>query len=213
MKLTLLLCVALAHPVLALFDAPSAQMMRGSPAKNGEAEASAHRVEQKVAVDEARRLQGMMSFVPLSCNAALETQPSCPSWSSVFGSSTIFFLERVIVPCGTCVTMDQQNLTLAQGLDIQGKLVFPDGFTGTMHTASLTVQGQLEMLSTGPVDGAPRIHIIMIGDQAQTFAPIGENAAKCGSGGSCNVSRKAITVAGGKVNSKYIIRTSPAFWY
>lgn len=201
MKLTLLLCVALAHPVIALFDVPSARMLRGPPAKTGETEASIYPMEQKDAVDEARRLQGMNNFVPLSCNAALGTQP-CPSWTSVFGSATTFFSGRVIVACGTCVTMDQQNLTLAQGLDIHGKLVIPDGFTVTVRTASLTVQGQLEMLSTGPVDGTPKIRIIMTGDQAQTFTPIGENVANCGSGGSCNVSRKAITVAGGKVNSK-----------
>ena len=210
MKLTLLLCVALAHPVIALFDVPSAQMMRGQPAKTGEAEASIYPMEQKDAVDKARKLQGMNNFVPLSCNAALETQP-CPSWTSVFGSSTTYFPERVIVACGTCVTMDQQNMTLAQGLDIQGKLVFPEGFIVTVRTASLTVQGQLQMLSTGPVDGTPKIRIIMIGDQAQTFTPIGENAANCGGGGSCNVSHKAITVAGGKVNSKCNIRASPSF--
>jgi hypothetical protein len=211
MKLTLLLCVALAHSALALFNASSARTMRGPYAKNGEAEASTYPMEQKDAVDEYRRLQGMNIFVPLSCNAALQMQTSCPSWTSVFGSSTTSFSERVVIACGTCVTMDQQNLTLAQGLDIHGKLIFPDGFAVTMRTASLTVQGQLEMHSTGPVDGTPRIRIIMIGDQAQTFTPIGENAAKCGSGGSCNVSRKAITVAGGKVNSKCNIQTSPAF--
>ena len=208
MKLALLLCVAWMQSVLAFFNVSSSQMMRVRSVKTGDAEAPTYPMEQKDAIDEARRLQGINNFVPLSCNAALDQQP-CPSWSSVFGSSPSFS-QRVTIECGTCVTMDQPDLTLSQGLDIRGKLLFPDGLVVTLRTASLTVQGQLDMHSTGPVDGTPRIRIIMIGDQAQTFTPIGENAANCGSGGSCDVSRKAITVAGGKVNSKYILM-SPAF--
>jgi len=156
-------------------------------------------LEQKDAVAEARRRLIMDDFVPLSCNGALDLQP-CPSWGSVFGPATTTFPQRVIIDCGTCVTMDQPDLTLEQGLDIRGKLIFPESFAVTIRTSSITVQGELEMHSTGAIDGSPWIHIIMMGDESQFFTPIGENAANCG-GGDCEVDRKAITVAGGKVNS------------
>jgi len=151
----------------------------------------------KVAIAKMRRQLLLDDFVPLSCNAGLG---ACVSWTSVFGIAAEFS-ERVIVGCGTCITMDHPGpeLTLLQGIDIQGKLVFEEGYAITLRTASITVQGELEMHSTEPINGSPKIHIIMIGTASQSFTPIGENAGICS--GDCAVDRKAITVAGGKVNS------------
>jgi len=141
----------------------------------------------------------MEDFVPLSCNSNLNLAP-CVSWTSVFGNE-IQFANRVIVDCGICIHVDQTELVLLQGLDIRGKIVVPENHALILKTSSLTVQGELEMQSTSPVNGTSWIRIVMIGSQEQTFEPVGENAGKCS--GDCNVDRNAITVAGGKVNRTF----------
>jgi hypothetical protein len=157
--------------------------------------------EKIVQVDEERRLE-VDDFVPLSCNNAVL---DCDSWTTVFGNVAAH-TSRVVVPCGTCVTMDHPGpvLTLQDGIDIQGKLVFPDNYSLMVQTTSIVVQGQLDMTSTKLVDGTSTIRIRMIGDnKLQTFTPIGENAGACG--GDCVIGKKAIVVAGGKVNRKCTI--------
>jgi G8 domain len=149
--------------------------------------------------------EAIQDFVPLTCNANLG---SCVSWSQTFGTQTQV-ASRIIVDCGKCITMDHPGptLTLTAGIDIRGKLIFPDGYSLTLNTASITVQGVLEMTATKPVDGSPLIRIVMIGsDTAQTFTPVDANAAACA--GDCKVGMKAITVAGGQVNRKYCTSTS-----
>ena len=151
-------------------------------------------------------VSAIQDFVPLSCNSNLGTT-ACGSWTTIFGAAKEF-ANRVIVDCGTCITMDHPGpeLTLTGGIDIRGKLVFPDAYSLTLRTAMITVQGELQLTSTSKaVDGTPLIRIIMIGtDTEQTFTPVGENSAACVSGtnvsGLCKVGKKAITVAGGKVN-------------
>ena len=154
----------------------------------------------------------IQDFVPLSCNSNMT---ACVSWTQIFGTAAEFPF-RVIIDCGTCITMDYPGteLMLAAGIDVRGKLVFPDGYALTLRTAMITVQGELDMTASKAVDGTPMIHIIMIGsDTNQTFTPVGENAAACVQDsffGNCKVGKKAITVAGGKVNCTYwwILSTS-----
>jgi G8 domain len=144
--------------------------------------------------------EAIQDFVPLSCNSNLG---ACVSWTQTF-KTDVQFANRIIIDCGTCITMDHPGptLTLTAGIDIRGKLVFPDGYSLTLSTASITVQGVLEMTATKPVDGSPLIRIVMIGsDTAQTFTPVDANAAACT--GDCMVGMKAITVAGGQVNRTY----------
>ena len=202
MTINRILFLVLALSCLVLPNECTTQRMRSRATKNGQVHGAIYPIEQKYAVAEAHTILLVNDFVYLSCNSALDDQP-CPSWTSVFGSSATVFSERVIIECGTCITMDQRDVTLEQGVDVRGKLVFPEGFAGTVRTASLTVQGELEVYSTGPVNGTPMIHILMIGSQAQSFTPIEENSSNCG-GGNCDVGHKAITVAGGKVSSKYM---------
>jgi hypothetical protein len=159
--------------------------------------------EESNQVDEERRLD-VDDFVPLSCNNVIS---NCNSWTTIFGS-VAEHTSKIIVPCGTCVTMDHPGpeLTLQDGIDIQGKLVFPDNYSITLRTTSIVVQGELDMTSTKVVDGTPNIQIIMIGDNSlQKFTPVGENAGACG--GDCVMGKKAIVVAGGKVDRKYSIVT------
>lgn len=144
-------------------------------------------------------------FVPLSCNANLP-QATCVRWSVYFGTSAVHNV-RLVVRCGDCVTMDfGPSLTLNDGLDIHGKLVFPENYAITLYTAGIVVMGELEMQSTrAPITSTPLIRFVMIAeDENRAFVPIGENAAACGrlalAGSSCVVGKKSITVAGGKMN-------------
>lgn len=153
--------------------------------------------------DQHRRL-AIEDFQPLSCNAQVSSA-FCRSWTSVFGSSTSFS-GRKVVPCGSCVRMNAPgpDLFLNGGLDIQGKLVFPDGYSINVHTPMIVVQGELEMTSSKPVDGVPTIQITMTGRNVeQTFEPIDTNANACGDGLLCEAGENSITVAGGKVTSKF----------
>jgi len=138
-------------------------------------------------------------FVPLSCNA----NPSpCQPWSTVFGISAMH-LERLIVPCGTCVRMDMSGtLVLRGGLDIQGTLEFPDtNGQLVIETTMIVVQGVLQMRARKPIDGRYTYKFILTDEVDQYFTPIEENALSCG-GNDCLAGMKSITVAGGRVDSK-----------
>lgn len=147
-------------------------------------------------------------FVPLSCNADLATAV-CNTWTSLFGSSSTF-TSTIIIPCGTCVQMNHPGpeLSLLSGINIIGKLVFPnDGvYRLTIYTATVIVQGELDLQSTQTaVTGTPLIRMIMIGSQDKlTFRPVNENANACPNF-DCEVGFKSITVAGGKVNRKLVV--------
>ena len=140
-----------------------------------------------------------VNFVPLACNNNFS---SCVSWSTKFGTSSTK-VKRVVINCGECITMDHPGpvLTLLDGLDIRGKLIFPDNYQLEMRSTLIIVQGVLEMQSTKPVNGVPSVKFFMTGDTDQFFIPINENTNVC-NGGACIAGKKAIVVAGGKVNSK-----------
>lgn len=98
-------------------------------------------------------------------------------------------------------------LTLSGGIDIHGKLLFPDSNTYKIEvrTPLIAVQGELEMISSSKaVDGTPLVKFLMTGDADQTYTPVGENALACGGGGTCNAGKKAVVVAGGKMNSTFV---------
>ena len=157
------------------------------------------------------QVDGMKDFVPLACNANIATA-SCNSWTSVFGTSTSFS-QRLVIPCGQCVIMDVvgETLALLGGLDVIGKLVFPDGYKLNLSAPVIAVQGELEMIATKQVDGTPNIKITMIGNVDQAFTPIDINAKACNGAVTCNAGKKGIIVAGGKVNIHGIPDATPAW--
>ena len=75
------------------------------------------------------------------------------------------------------------TLTLQDGIDIQGKLVFPNS-------------------NVNLVVNTPLIRFVLTGGNEQSFTPIGSNANACG-GGKCSVGKKSFTVAGGKMNGEF----------
>jgi hypothetical protein len=94
------------------------------------------------------------------------------------------------------------NVTFNDGLDIVGKLVFPDGYRVNVYSTLIVVQGVLDMKATGVVTGTPSIQFIMIGDNLDTvFTPVDVNANACGVS-TCSTGKKGVIVAGGTVNRK-----------
>ena len=150
---------------------------------------------------QSRRLE-TLDFVPLICNRKLD-RVVCSKWSQRIGKDTVYS-KRITIECGECVIMDHPgaNLTLANGLDVRGKLIFPDGYKLHMISTMIVVQGHLEMSATKQVDGLPSIKFTTIVNNDEQFFPMGENKGKCGGETFCTVGKKSITVAGGKVASK-----------
>jgi hypothetical protein len=140
-------------------------------------------------------------LVPLICNANIN-KATCQNWSTKFGNNSVYS-TRVIVPCGECIIMDHVgDITFNDGLDIVGKLVFPDGYRVNVYSTLIVVQGVLDMKATGPVTGTPYIQFTMIGDNVNTvFTPVDANANVCGIS-TCSTGKKGIVVAGGTVNRK-----------
>lgn len=166
---------------------------------------SRHSVEgdNKVA---ARGLEVVEDFRPLACNDGLSSA-QCSSWSSMF-SSAPSHMNEIVIPCGQCVTMDiAGQLSLAGGLDIQGKLVFPDGNKLTLRAPYVRVQGELHMFSSKIPNGQEDVKFIIYGvdETVTSFVPADSNRDVCG-GFACKAGKKPIVVAGGKL----VIEALPA---
>jgi hypothetical protein len=155
-----------------------------------------------------RRLQSSIDirdFKTLVCNSNLSKNTCTKTWSSVFGTSNSH-TRRIVIPCGECITMDHASgiLDLKGGIDIIGKLVFPDGYKINLTVTSVIVQGELVMTATKQVDGIPSIKFTMVGTSDDlTFTPVDVNANACKGVSTCTVGKKSIVVAGGKVSCKY----------
>lgn len=155
-------------------------------------------------------------FQPLPCNANLD-KARCVPWSTLFGHN-LTWVKRIVIPCGTCVTMDLASggtLTLNDGLDIQGKLVFPDnGYRLTVYSTLIAVQGELVMISTSAVNGNPSLHVILTGQDDQYFSTADSvNKNACNGGSMCYAGKKVIVIAGGQVTSKYFDEACEVCYY
>ena len=143
-------------------------------------------------------------FVPLPCNTPMG---ECVNWSDQGYDPSA---GMVTIPCGTCVIMDDvgPTLNLENGIDVVGKLVFPDGYRITITTPFFYVQGILEMTSTRATSGEVDVKIILTSsddnishslvphDMANIFS---NNANMCPPTG-CNVGNRPFVVAGGQLN-------------
>ena len=100
---------------------------------------------------------------------------------------------------------DGPAIHLQEGINILGKLVFPDGYNLEVKTTKIVVQGELVMSATDKaVDGTPSIKITLEGEDEQTFTPADSNAGNC-DGGDCSIGKKPIVVAGGKITREYTV--------
>lgn len=158
-----------------------------------------------------RQLQDVLAFERLSCNQVIAP---CQSFVETFGSDDIKD-STVTIPCGECYTMDHAGpmLTFSLGLDIQGKLVFPESYSLHVVAPMIVVQGELDIYAKEkPVDGEEQVVFTMIGeDEEQTFTPINENANKCRGEPTCVAGKKAFVVAGGVVDIQAIPERTPTW--
>jgi hypothetical protein len=139
-------------------------------------------------------------FSALDCNSGLEEPQACLPWTSAFSNATSHS-EEVLIPCGQCYEMDLSDVTLdlTGGLDIQGKLVFPDGYKLTLKAPFIRIQGELHMTSTKIPNGQEDVKFVLTGtnENLTKFTPAGNNVEACN--GQCSVGKKPIVVAGGKL--------------
>ena len=134
----------------------------------------------------------------------------CVNWSTQSFNLTS---GVVTIPCGQCVIMDADSsadLVLPNGLDIQGKLVFPDGYKITIRSSFIFVQGILEMISTRATSSEQDVKIILTGDDIQTLIPHQDNAQHCPESG-CNVGNRPIAIAGGTLDIHGLQETCPTW--
>jgi len=149
----------------------------------------------------------MGEFTPLPCNAALTTADCTTTLSSILSSSP----SSPLIPCGTCAVADLNGSTLSapNGLDIEGMLYFPPSASGILEAAHIIVQGVLKIdppaptsifQSQGRTNG--QVKILLNGPDSDVhMTPHVHNAAACMmSGGSCNVGKRPIVVAGGRLD-------------
>lgn len=160
-----------------------------------------------------RKLQSGL-FTSLDCNAELESEHCDATWTSQFGSNQALHSLPVVIPCGQCITMNfpGEKLQLQGGLDIQGKLVFPDGYKLELESPYIRVQGELHMTSSKIVDGNPDIRVLLTGTDTDktAFRPADSNADLC-QGIPCQVGKKPIVVAGGRLVIRGLPQETPTW--
>jgi len=160
-------------------------------------------------------IDGMRDFVTLSntCNQGIESA-TCRSWAAEFGVTSVHN-TRITVPCGYCFIMDHagETLTFNKGLDIHGKLVFPNqnGYKLEVIATVIAVQGMLKIESTKQVTGVEAYKFTMIGNDDNEFTPIDVNAKNCKGEVTCGTGKKAIVVAGGHIDINGLPANTPSW--
>ncbi len=151
-------------------------------------------------IQESRSLQSVNKFESLldaPCNKDLASDPCTTTFSSL-----VQIDSPTIIPCGTCAVVDsnlEESLTLL-GLNIEGKLVFPNNRKITIKTPFVYVQGQLDISADAVVSPDNlAVSFILTGSIDQMFTPHAYNSNAC-NGRSCAVGKKPFLVAGGRIN-------------
>jgi hypothetical protein len=136
----------------------------------------------------------------------LDTAP-CVS----FSAQNFNVSEKIEIECGTCVTVDVAgDLVLEQGLDVQGKLVFPASRQALKVTTPFVfVQGEMviEELSDKHIPQSDQLlefHFVGT-DDVMFVSHWNQTFDKCESG--CNLSKKPFAVAGGTLDFQGIHNT------
>ena len=151
-------------------------------------------------------------FQPLSCNGQLTSAdvdcvPTSPNYagtlSDLLAAADTAAGEQVVVPCGWCAvasTTDGSTLDLSGGgLNVEGMLHFPPSANLTVVTPHVFVQGVLQM-DPPDTDLANTVRVRLVGSDDQYLVPHEENAMACDPAVGCNVGKKAVAVAGGRLD-------------
>jgi len=142
------------------------------------------------------------SFQPLTCNALLDTVTDCSSTVSSMDLSSV-----ITIPCGECWTWDLTGEQTLKGLDIEGKLIFPDNHVVNITTPYVFVQGELVIPNSQstiePGNVGVSITLVTKSSGADiTFRPSQDpNRNVCEEFDSkrCNLGKMPFLIAGGRV--------------
>ena len=142
------------------------------------------------------------TFHPLDCNVDLSAAPCTTKVSDILSS---LINSPLIIPCGECVLFDlEQDVIIAGGLNIKGKLKFPNNQKVTIHTPFVIVQGELSIKVDHDTisPNSESVAFNITGMEDIKFKPTDSpNTDACAlSNGECNLGRKPFVVAGGKLN-------------
>ena len=151
-----------------------------------------------------------MFFSPgedFGCNDGIATM-TCVSWDVWASQPGFNTSEEVIIPCGKCVEIvESTDITTPLGINIQGRLRLapPQGSKVTIRTGSILVQGILSIDTPYAPSINETVNFIMT-DRGQDyhfepFEEFGDNHIIC-HGSHCNVGRRPIAVAGGRLDIK-----------
>lgn len=147
-------------------------------------------------------------FLPQACNSGLDAADCSTTLSSLVNVNSG---SEIVVDCGMCVTVDYvngENVTLPLGINIIGKLYFPSSANLVLRTQHIFVQGELVI---DPPREMNIVKVLLFGTTNQSFIPHGENVVLCEVLG-CDMSRKPIVVAGGKVDIRGLEDPSCPSW-
>ena len=167
---------------------------------------------------ESRRLSADHNmFMPLTCN-----RNRCSAGTTTWKQENYKpSAGKITIPCGKCVTMnydDSDVLELTHGLNIEGTLIFRNGYKITIKTPFIHVQGNLEMYARRKVTNEPDIKFILTGtnELITSFVPADNNRFACSGQGAttpspCFVGKKPIVVAGGRVIMRGVPNECPTW--
>ena len=151
-------------------------------------------------------------FYQLECNGVMNngTFGECESFANYYSDSAV-----TTIPCGVCVNFDVpngDNTTLENGLDIQGALIFPENYRGTIITPFVFVQGHLVIDNNLEIneDNIDMLKFVMTKTTDVEFLPHTDNSDAC-RGYACDVGKKTFVVAGGQVRINAIDNTCPTW--
>ena len=149
----------------------------------------------------------MVSYLPLSCNidiGSCDIVTATPLSTLVAAASATNSSSHVIIPCNTCAYVDYTDgevVSLPNGIDIVGRLIFPPSANVEIKLKALFVQGMLDIEKP---HGDNKVVISLYGDDEVTFYPHESDNG-------VNIGFKPIVVAGGQLNINAVDTNCPSW--
>lgn len=185
---------------------------RATDEEKEEPETFLNEVENVPSLNYERKLSGQDFHTPdPACTEGLEKKCTT-SFRDLINRSDES--EVLVIPCGECIAVDYDDhleITLPNGLSIEGKLQFPSTASITLRTKFVWVAGILEIETP---DIGNQIKFSLYGDELHTYTVINPDSTLCSSSsekGGCNMGSKVIAVVGGRLDIKGATDDCPAW--
>lgn len=145
-----------------------------------------------------------MDFKALTCNDLLSVDDCSPDSLNYHGNlADLLASGDTQIPCGKCATVETTDGSeldgTATGINVEGMLYFPSTANLTLQTTHIIVQGILKMDPPSVALGN-KVTIRLVGSENRFLFPHSENAMACDSSTGCDIGKKAIVVAGGRLD-------------